>query len=273
MCAYTAEPQHPPEVTSSLILPAAWSFCIPPTSFTVPIGYCWRCWPRLIPVIRSKYGCPTIWSTRLRRWHCARSYALEASAFGTSDCQSCVARTGLPAGWSDCSLAPVRLVRGLRATRPHLVYCTTSAALLGAPAARLARVPRVVGHFQEVWSRADSHVLAGAARACHTLVAISESVTDALPQDLRRRTIVVANGTPEPHQVIPLTGRSGDLHFLMASRWTPTKGYRTLLDAWDRAGAPGTLDHSRRYATQRRFDRRAQARIGPPSASKRTGGG
>jgi glycosyltransferase involved in cell wall biosynthesis len=99
----------------------------------------------------------------------------------------------------------------------------------------------VVGHFQEVWSRADTHVLAGAARACHTLVAISESVTDALPQDLRMRTIVVANGTPEPHQVIPLTGRSGDLHFLMASRWTPTKGYRTLLDAWDRAGAPGRL--------------------------------
>ncbi len=134
-----------------------------------------------------------------------------------------------------------RLVRGLRSTRPSLAYCTTSAALLCAPAARLARVPRVAGHFQEVWSGADAHILAGAARACHLLIANSEAVTDALPPDLRNRTVVVANGTPEPGRVIPLAGRSGDLLFLMASRWTPTKGYRTLLDAWDRAGAPGQL--------------------------------
>jgi glycosyltransferase involved in cell wall biosynthesis len=134
-----------------------------------------------------------------------------------------------------------RLVRELRAARPRLVYCTTSAALLGAPAARLARVSRVVGHFQEVWSGAEAHILAGAARACHLLVANSEAVTNALPPDLRKRTVVVPNGTPEPDQVIPLAGRSGDLLFLMASRWTPTKGYRTLLDAWDRAGAPGQL--------------------------------
>jgi glycosyltransferase involved in cell wall biosynthesis len=52
---------------------------------------------------------------------------------------------------------------------------------------------------------------------------------------------VVPNGTPEPPRVLRLDGRAGELQFLVASRWNAWKGHRTLLDAWDRAGAPGRL--------------------------------
>jgi len=42
------------------------------------------------------------------------------------------------------------LIRELKAARPDAVYCTTSAAHLGAPLARMAGVPRVIGHVQEI---------------------------------------------------------------------------------------------------------------------------
>ena len=35
--------------------------------------------------------------------------------------------------------------------------------------------------------------------------------------------------------------RGGELSFVVASRWNRWKGHRTLLDAWERAGCPGTL--------------------------------
>ncbi|MCW2810116.1 MAG: hypothetical protein JWP61_574 [Friedmanniella sp.] len=129
----------------------------------------------------------------------------------------------------------------LARVRPCTVYCTTSAALLAAPLARLARVPRVVGHFQEIWTAADAAVLGRPARACHTMVAISGAVTAALPPALRGRTVVVPNGTPEPPRVVPLEGRTGPLTFVVASRWNGWKGHATLLAAWDAAGCPGRL--------------------------------
>ncbi len=135
------------------------------------------------------------------------------------------------------------LVRELRKDRPGVVYCTTSAAFLGAPLARVARVPRVVGHVQEIWSATDRHVLTVPALACGTLLCISESVRDALPRPVRRRAVVVPNGTGQPTPV-PTTSRTsptGPLRFLVASRWNGWKGHGTLLDAWNRAGAPGHL--------------------------------
>jgi glycosyltransferase involved in cell wall biosynthesis len=53
--------------------------------------------------------------------------------------------------------------------------------------------------------------------------------------------VVVPNGTLEPERVISLAGRTGPLSFLVASRWNGWKGHRTLLEAWDTAGAPGHL--------------------------------
>jgi glycosyltransferase involved in cell wall biosynthesis len=121
------------------------------------------------------------------------------------------------------------------------VYCTTSAAFLCAPLARLAGVRRVIGHVQEIWSSGDGKILSGPARACDTLLCISDAVAASLPAGLRRRTVVVPNGTLEPARVTSLDGRSGPLSFLVASRWNGWKGHRTLLEAWDTAGAPGHL--------------------------------
>ena len=133
------------------------------------------------------------------------------------------------------------LVRELRAARPQSVYCTTSPAFLGAPLARLAGVPRVIGHSQEIWSRTDRYVLTWPALACHRMLAISSAVVESMSPRLRKRAVVVPNGTPEPERVVTLEGRSGELQFLVASRWNGWKGYPTLLAAWDRAGAPGRL--------------------------------
>jgi glycosyltransferase involved in cell wall biosynthesis len=146
-----------------------------------------------------------------------------------------------PRGLAALTGRSVRLIRRIRSQRPDLVYCTTSAALLCAPAARIAGVHKVIGHFQEVWSRSDAYLLTVPARTCRRLLSISGAVADSLPRGLRARTAVVPNGTAEPPRVLPLEGRTGELQFLVASRWNGWKGHQTLLDAWDRAGAPGRL--------------------------------
>ena len=133
------------------------------------------------------------------------------------------------------------LTRLLREHAPEIVYLTTSAALLAAPAASRARVPHVLCHVQELWSPGDARVLAPLARGCDTLLAISTPVRDALPARLRERTTVILNGTNAPETLRPLTGRSGPLSYVVASRWNGWKGHRTLLAAWDRCDAPGAL--------------------------------
>lgn len=134
-----------------------------------------------------------------------------------------------------------RLSKLLREAAPSLVYCTTSAALLAAPAARRARVPRVVGHVQEIWSRTDRRLLTRLAGRCDGLLAISSAVAQALPATLQARTVVVPNATPAPDRVLDLAERTGPLTFVVASRWNAWKGHRTLLAAWDRLDKPGQL--------------------------------
>ena len=129
-----------------------------------------------------------------------------------------------------------RLMLTLGRARPATVYCTTSAALLAAPAARLALVPRVVCHLQEVWSDRDRPVLSILARSCHSLVAVSTWAADAVGPRLRERTVVVPNATPEPAVRSSLADRTGPLSFVIASRWGPGKGHGTLLTAWDGLG-------------------------------------
>ena len=133
------------------------------------------------------------------------------------------------------------LLRELRRVGASTVYCTSSATLLAAPVARLARVPHVVGHVQEIWSRADLAALTGPARCCRQLVAVSDAAAGSLPAGLARRTSVVPNGSPDPGPPVPLAGRTGPLRFLVASRWNGWKGHGTLLAAWEEAQAPGTL--------------------------------
>ncbi len=134
------------------------------------------------------------------------------------------------------------LQRRLRTTRAAMVYCTTSAALLAAPIARLARVPVVVAHAQEIWSGSDRRALTALAMSCDRLISISDAVADALPSALRHRTRVVANATPDPGTPSPIDARERPLRFVVASRWNRWKGHGTLLAAWDLAGCPGQLD-------------------------------
>ena len=146
-----------------------------------------------------------------------------------------------PSGLARLLSRSTTLLREIRRRRPMAVYCTTSAAFLGAPLARLARVPTVIGHFQEIWSKADRQILRGPALACHRLLAISDAVAASVPDRIARRTVVVPNGTPEPARVVSLDTHHGDLEYVVASRWNGWKGHRTLLAAWDAADAPGRL--------------------------------
>lgn len=135
----------------------------------------------------------------------------------------------------------VALVRELRAARADVLYCTTSAVLLAAPLGRLAGTSTVVGSIQEIWSGSDRYLLGVPARACTRLLSISGAVTRSLPAALRRRSTVVPNGTPEPTATAPLPAGDRTLNFVVASRWNGWKGHRTLLAAWELAGAPGRL--------------------------------
>jgi glycosyltransferase involved in cell wall biosynthesis len=146
-----------------------------------------------------------------------------------------------PAGLLRLMRAAATLVRNLRSARADVLYCTTSAALLAAPLGRLARIPTVLGSIQEIWSGRDRYLLGAPARACSRLLSISGAVTRSLPEALRRRTTVVPNGTPEPTAIPPVLGGTRELTFLVASRWNGWKGHRTLLAAWELAGAPGQL--------------------------------
>lgn len=135
----------------------------------------------------------------------------------------------------------IRLHREIRRVKPRVVYCTTSAAFIAAPIARVAGVPEVLGHVQEVWSRSDRAVLGSLATSLHKIVAISQAARMSLPSRLRQRSRVVLNATRTPAHTAQLAERGTSLTFLVASRWNDSKGYPTLLRAWDLAGAPGQL--------------------------------
>jgi len=146
-----------------------------------------------------------------------------------------------PSGLLRLALRTRQLTRELRELEPELVYCTTSAGFLAAPAARLAGVPEVLGHVQEIWSRKERVILGTLASSCHRLLVISEAVRLALPISLRGRAAVLLNATRSPGESVATEARTGRLRFLMASRWNAWKGYPTLLRAWDMADSPGEL--------------------------------
>lgn len=146
-----------------------------------------------------------------------------------------------PGGVPGLSRRAARTFRLLRAHRPDLVYCTTSATFAVAPLARLGRAGAVVGHVQEIWSGTDRALLRGLAACCHQLIAISSAVAAGTGR-LAGRVTVVPNGTADPGSAATrdATGdETGDaartgLTFAVASRWNAWKGHGTLLAAWDR---------------------------------------
>lgn len=150
-----------------------------------------------------------------------------------------------PAGLFSVLRRAIRLLFLLRRAGPTIVYCTTSAAILAAPVARIAGVPAVVGHVQELWSPSEARVLGLLARACERVVVISEAVLASLPPHLHDRARVVTNATRDPGAVRPssplVAEGEATVRYLVAGRWNAWKGHRTLLEAWDRLDEPGEL--------------------------------
>ncbi len=138
-----------------------------------------------------------------------------------------------PRGMFSLAFRSTKLYRELRAVVPDIVYCTTSAASLGIPVARMARVRTVIGHVQEIWTQSDRRSIGPILRAGHRIIAISEAVAQSMPRDLQDRAVVVPNGTPDPGAVAAVDEKAGPLTFVVASRWNGWKGHGTLLRAWD----------------------------------------
>lgn len=134
-----------------------------------------------------------------------------------------------------------KLRAAVQEAAPDVVYCTTSAALLCAPIARLAGVREVIGHMQEIWTQSDRLAMGQLLRACTRILAISDAVAISAGVRVRPRIDVVENGLPAPAHFTDIGDRSGPLNFLVASRWNAWKGHGTLLRAWDRASTDATL--------------------------------
>ena len=81
---------------------------------------------------------------------------------------------------------------------------------------------------------------------CSRAIAISDPVAQASRLTRRPPVVVVENGVSVTADVssdardVP-RGLSAGPQYLVASRWNAWKGHRTLLQAWELAGCPGTL--------------------------------
>ena len=166
----------------------------------------------------------------------------------------------------------VSVLPALIRLRPQVLYCSTSAVLLLAPAARLLGVPRVVLHVQEIWSGPEAAVLRVMSRFATDWIAISRASAASLPTGIVDRVQVIPNGVedrgPRPAgaavgrpaaggtagsepgrtppgnlaEVQPPAGSESEpLRFLMAGRWNAWKGHEFLLRAWDAGDPPGIL--------------------------------
>ncbi|WP_139025169.1 glycosyltransferase [Paenarthrobacter nitroguajacolicus] len=130
----------------------------------------------------------------------------------------------------------------LRATRPDVVYCTTSAMVLCLPMARLLRVKTIILHMQEIWSPREAGVLGLFARAARRIFCISNAARDSLPKQLKERADLLVNAHQDNKTtLVPVSVDPQPLRFVVASRWNAWKGHTPLLAAWDTEFCPGEL--------------------------------
>jgi glycosyltransferase involved in cell wall biosynthesis len=131
----------------------------------------------------------------------------------------------------------------LRLLSPAVIYGTTSATLLALASAPTSSA-RIIFHNQEIWKPAEAPILGTFAGRTNLILANSNATRGAEPKHLQRRTTVVPNTTPDQMTLStyrPLSSiATTPLQFVTAGRWTPTKGFDVLLDAWARY-APGDL--------------------------------
>lgn len=129
----------------------------------------------------------------------------------------------------------------LRATRPDVVYCTTSAMVLCLPMARLLRVKTIILHMQEIWSPPrEAGVLGLFARAARRIFCISNAAKDSLPKQLKERADLLVNAHQDNKTtLVPVSVDPQPLRFVVASRWNAWKGHTPpLLAAWDTEFCP-----------------------------------
>jgi glycosyltransferase involved in cell wall biosynthesis len=131
--------------------------------------------------------------------------------------------------------------RRLALLDPGDIVFATSATLPLAPLVPWGRGTRTSLYLQEIWPRNESRVLGALASNVNRVIAISEAARASIPPSLRKRAVVVPNGTGDPDVYTPVDPTAADLVFLIASRWDTWKGHEVLLKAWDQADCPGRL--------------------------------
>lgn len=131
--------------------------------------------------------------------------------------------------------------REVEALDPEQLLLATSAVLPLVVGMRRRSRTKVILHLQEIWGEREGRVLGQMARRVDQIIAISKAARASLPEKLQERADVVPNGTLDPGLVTPVSERSGELVFLIASRWNSWKGHEVLLQAWEQAGGPGRL--------------------------------
>lgn len=148
-----------------------------------------------------------------------------------------------PVGLARLLVRCARLWRDLRRSDAAVVHLGTSACLLGAPTAWLARVPRRILHVQERWSGGEARVLRLLARFTNCRVAISEYVAGTCGLD-DPPPVVIPNCVDDlgaGAALDPPGSHGGPLRYVVASRWNTWKGHGTLIRAWETAAGPGRL--------------------------------
>lgn len=130
----------------------------------------------------------------------------------------------------------------VRASRPEIVYMTTSACLIFAPIAWLLGVPRRILHVQEMWSGYERKILCVLGFFTSEIVCISDPTLRSLPRYLQRYAQVITNGVHDPGEPKAINlSADRPMRLLVASRWNSWKGYATLINAWGSVGLNKSL--------------------------------
>ncbi len=134
----------------------------------------------------------------------------------------------------------VSLARTLRPQRPHVLHChNIGATLVGAPAARLARIPCTIAtRHGRLWDRRDVETRFWlVARLCHRVVAVSQAAHrefSMVAGSVRHKLTVIPNGAAPPRIPTPPCEPARPAAFTLISvgRLTPEKDFPSLLQAF-----------------------------------------
>jgi glycosyltransferase involved in cell wall biosynthesis len=130
----------------------------------------------------------------------------------------------------------VGLARELRRLKPDSVYVNSSALAPAVSVAAALGLPCTL-HIHETWGSFERGALTRLCTPADVVVAVSDAARDALPEVLRRRTLVrrhrvlAPRDTPASRAIRDGLGTGDSPVVLFAGRWTPGKGIVELLGA------------------------------------------